>query len=512
MIKLRGRRIEIETGGRKIALLNKEDAGEVGLHPNDRAILRHNNIEKIFLVDVTRNVVNRGEIGLFEGNTDDDERMDGKIVQVEPAKSPRTTGFIKRRLSGEYLAPAEIKEIISDVVENKLSDIEAVFFMGSYYSHDFNEEELSALAEGMAEAGKTLSFPGKLVASKHCTGGVPGNRTTMLVIPICVAAGLTMAKTSARAISSPAGTSDVMEVLCSVDHTFESVTKIVNTVGGCIIWNGAVNLSPADDRLNQLRYPLRLDPEPFLLASILSKKKAEGAKKVLIDIPIARGGKFETEEKGRHLAQKFRRLGKTLGLDVEVVLTAGDQPIGNGIGPSLEAIDVLKVLEGAKDAPDDLRKKAITLAGLLLEHCEVAKEGEGEGMAEGILSSGKALRKFQEIVEAQGGASGVTSSFPKTGEFRRKVFADSDCTVFGFNNSQLTKVARFAGAPKNKGAGIYLFVHKGSQVKKGAPFYEIYSESQEKLDFAFNEASGDSGIIMQKSVLEIIGKNSDIDN
>ncbi|MFH0961287.1 MAG: AMP phosphorylase [archaeon] len=504
MLTLKGKRIDIETGGKKIALLHKEDAGELGVHPNDRISVTFDGETHTFIVDVTRDVLKPGELGLFEGNTDEDEKLDGKSVQVEPAKPPRTAGYIKKRLLGQALAPAEIKEIIRDVVDNKLSDIESVFFMSSCYSHDFNDDELSALAEGMVEAGKTLSFPGKLVASKHCTGGVPGNRTTMIVIPICVAAGLTMAKTSARAISSPAGTADVMEVLCSVEHSFDAVTSIVNKVGGCIIWNGAVNLSPADDRLNQLRYPLRLDPEPFLLASILSKKKAEGAKKILIDIPIARGGKFETEEAGRKLAGRFISLGTRLGLDVEVALTAGDQPIGNGIGPALEAIDVLKVLECAPDAPDDLRKKALTLAGLLLEHTGKAARGEGEKIAENLLASGKALAKFREIVHAQGGSEKVSSATPKPGKFRKRIFSSEGCSIFSFINSQLTKIARAAGAPKNKGAGIYLFIKKGAKLKKGDPLYEIYSESEEKLEYAAAIAAEDAGVVMQKPVLEII--------
>lgn len=509
MLNLKGKRLDIETGGKKIALLHREDAAELGVHPNERVNVFLNGDPHTFIVDVTAHVVQHGQIGLFEGNTDEDELLDGKIVKVEPAKTPKSAAYIKKRLLGGQLEPTEIKEIIRDVVDNKLSDIEAVFFMSSCYVLPFSEEEIVALTEGMVEAGKTLSFPGKVTVSKHCTGGVPGNRTTMLTIPIAAAAGITLPKTSARAISSPAGTADVMEVLCPVEHTMEDVYRIVNGCGACIIWNGAVNLSPADDRLNQLRNPLRLDPEAFLLASIMSKKKAEGAKKVLIDIPIARGGKFETEDIGKRLAEKFVSLGAKLGIEVEVVLTAGDQPIGFGVGPALEARDVLRVLEGAPEAPADLREKALTLAGLVIELAGKEKKGDGRKRAEKILSSGEALAKFREIVAAQGGAPDAASKDVKLGSFRQKVLAEADCSIFGFNNSQLTRVARAAGAPKNKGAGIYFFVKKGGRVTKGEPFYEIYAESREKLDFAVSVAREDSGIVLQKSVLEIINPKED---
>jgi AMP phosphorylase len=504
MLKLKVRLVDIETGGKNVALVNKEDAAELGIHTTDRVNIERDGRKQIFIVEVTKNMMRPGEIGLLDNPFDNEEELAGKTVAVEPTKTPRSSGYIKRRLLGERLNPEEITEIIKDVVENRLSDIEAVFFMASCYSNEFSEEELSSLAEAMVSAGKVLSFPGKNVVSKHCIGGVPGNRTTMLVVPIVAAAGLTIPKTSARAISSPAGTADVMEVLCSVEHPIEKVEEIVNKVGGCIIWNGAVNLSPADDKLNQLRYPLRLDPRPFLLASILSKKKAEGAKKVLIDIPVARGGKVETEEEGRKLASQFISLGVKLGLEVEVVLTAGDHPIGTGIGPALEACDVLKVLEKTDDAPLDLKQKAINLAGLLLEMAGKAERGTGEKLATEILDSGKALAKFQEIVKEQGGKAGVSSSDVTFGKYREKIFADSDCAVFGFNNSQITKIARSAGAPKNKGAGILLSVKRGTKVRKGEPFYEIHSEQKDKLDFAVSLAREDNGIVMEKSVLGLV--------
>ncbi len=505
MLKLKVRLVDIESGGKSVALVNKDDAAELGVHTTDRVNIERDAKKQTFMVEVTKNMMRPGELGLLDNPFDNEEALDGKIVTVESAKTPSSSGYIKKRLLGTKLSSEEITEIINDVVYSRLSDIEAVFFMASCYNNEFSEEELTALAGAMVSAGRTLSFPGKDVVSKHCIGGVPGNRTTMIVVPILVAAGLTVPKTSARAISSPAGTADVMEVLCSVEHTIDKVSFIVNKVGGCIVWNGAVSLSPADDKLNQLRYPLRLDPRPFLLASILSKKKAEGAKKVLIDIPVARGGKVDNEEEGRTLASQFISLGVKLGLEVEVVLTAGDHPIGNGIGPALEAADVLMVLEGKQEAPLDLRQKAINLAGLILEMAGKAPRGEGEIMAEEILFSGRALSKFQEIVHAQGGKASVASADVSFGKHKQRILADADCTVFGFNNNQITKIARSAGAPKNKGAGIYLFVKRGTKVKKGEPFYEIYSEQKEKLDFAVAVAKEDNGIVMERSVLGIVG-------
>jgi thymidine phosphorylase len=309
----------------------------------------------------------------------------------------------------------------------------------------------------------------------------------MIVIPIIAAAGITIPKTSSRAITSPSGTADTMETMCNVTNDAKKLQKILEKVGAFITWGGGVDLAAADDRLIRVRHPMSLDPKGMMLASIMAKKYAVGSTHVLIDIPYGPQVKTKTLADAMNLKKDFERLGKMLGMKVRVIATHGDSPIGRGIGPVLEAIDVMQVLENDPDAPKDLREKAVFMAGELLELCGKAKRGQGGKLAVSLLTSGRALRKMNEIIDAQG-----RKKMAKPGKITHDILAEKSGKISGVNNKLISHIARVAGAPKNPGAGLIIRKNLNETVKKGDTLFTIHAENIQRLKNAIEEAKNET--------------------
>lgn len=463
-----------------VLVLNEKDAEEIGVNISDRMELKVDGKKYIGVLDTTKTLVKERGVGI---NLDMQKKglKKGMLVEVKPTEKPKSLAFIKKKLRGEELSKEEIKAIIKDIVNDNLSDIELGAYVASVYAHDFTLKETINVIHEMVKTGTIMKWRFKNVVDKHSIGGVPGNRVTPIIVSIIAAAGLTIPKTSSRAITSAAGTADVVEIFSGISFTKKEIKKIVEKAGGCMIWNGALDLAPSDDKIIKAEYPLSLDPEGQLLASVISKKKAMGAKAVVIDIPYGYESKMESLEKAEALAKKFKEVGERLDMKIRCVITRGEQPIGNGIGPVLEAIDVLKVLDGRE--PKDLREKSLELAGLLLEMMNAGDKRR----AEEILDSGKALKKFKEIIKAQHGNPDIDLK-SMLGKFTKTIYARKDGDVIKIHNKELTQVARAAGAPKNKGSGIYIYVKLNDRIKKNDKLFEIYAESKHQLDEAYKLA------------------------
>ena len=367
---------------------------------------------------------------------------------------------------------------MSDFTHDRLTDVEKTYFVAACFINGLSTEETVDMTRAMVETGKRLKF-GKITLDKHCIGGVPGNRTTMIVIPIIAAAGFTIPKTSSRAITSPAGTADTMECLAKVEMSEEKIKQVVRKTGACIVHGGSMNLAPADDKIIEIEHPLSIDAEGQLLASVMAKKYSVSTSHVLIDIPMGKKVKVKNWQQAQRLRRLFDLIGRKMGMKVKVIVTDGSQPIGNGIGPLLEATDVLHVLSGSPLAPADLRKKALTLAGLLLEMTGKYKKGQGSTAAKEILDSGKALKKMEQIIMIQGKQKPF-----KLGNHKYEVKCNHIGRVQEIDNNIIAKIARIAGAPFDKGAGLYLSKKVHEPVKKGEWLYTVYAESKFKLELA----------------------------
>jgi putative thymidine phosphorylase len=492
-MKLVVKDMDIATGGILIATLNKGDAEKLDLHNEDRIRVRKGRRAAIAVVDTAESekAVPVGQIGLFEESLDKLGARDRDIVDIELEKKPESLKLIKKKLEGRELSPSEILEIVKDIVNNELTAIETTYFISASYTHGLSERETIALTRAMIETGDVLKLDRHPVFDKHCIGGVAGNRTTMIIVPILAAAGLTIPKTSSRSITSPAGTADTMEVLAEVSLPLKKIKKIVEETNGCIAWGGAVNLAPADDKIIKVENPLSIDSEGNLLASILAKKGSVSSTHVLIDIPVGKGAKVQTRKEALHLKREFEKIGRGLGMRIKTVITDGSQPIGNGIGPLLEARDVLLVLMNSPSAPQDLRKKCIMLAEEML-----AMAGKSRKLATEMLNSGKAYEKMVEIIKAQGEKC-ILPALLKPAKYKYNLMAQKSGRIVHIDNASISKIARIAGAPADKGAGIYLYRHRNERVAKGEKIFTVYAESRQKLGFAVDMMKEIDGVVIK---------------
>ncbi|RYF40844.1 MAG: thymidine phosphorylase family protein, partial [Comamonadaceae bacterium] len=286
-------------------------------------------------------------------------------------------GHVRAKVYGRRLTATAADAVVGDIAAGRYSDLQLAAFVTACAGDRLDMEETIALTRSMTNAGERMQWGAGMVMDKHCVGGLPGNRTTMLIVPVIAACGLRMPKTSSRAITSPAGTADTMETLAPVDLDVASIRRVVERTGGCIVWGGAVRLSPADDILIRVERPLDLDSQGQLVASILSKKAAAGATHVLIDMPVGPTAKVRSAQAAAVLARQLQEVGRALGLNVRVVQTDGLAPVGRGIGPALEARDVLAVLRRQPGAPAELERRAMGLAGAILEFAGAAAIGTG---------------------------------------------------------------------------------------------------------------------------------------
>jgi len=288
-----------------------------------------------------------------------------------------------------------------------------------------------------------------------------------------------MPKTSSRAITSPAGTADTMETMTKVDLDIKEIRRVVEAEGACLAWGGAVRLSPADDLLIRVERALEIDSDGQLVASVLSKKIAAGSTHLVLDIPYGPTAKVRSLEAARDLEDSLLRVSNAFGLTAQAILSDGSQPVGRGIGPALEAHDVLAVLRRAVGAPDDLAARSIQLAARLLEMAGAVEKGGGEALAAETLNSGMAWQKFFAICEAQGGFAE-----PPEASIRNIVVSKRDGRVVGIDNRRLAQAAKLLGAPDAKAAGIYMEVRLGDQIAKGQPLYCLHSESHGEMAYA----------------------------
>ncbi len=476
------------SAGRPVAILHEKKAKELNLHVDEKVIVECKNKKAVAIIDTARGAFNKEEVILSEELI---ERLgirdSNQIVDLLPMAELKSSRYIREKIKGLPLTEEKIYEIIKDIVDNRLTEAEIAYFVSAVYINRMSLEETAYLIKAIVKTGKRLELRNRIIADKHSIGGVAGNRTTPIVVAICATVGLTMPKTSSRAITSAAGTADVMECITNVEFSVEEIKRIISKVGACLVWGGALGLAPADDKIIQVERLLYLDPEAQLLASILSKKISVGATHLVIDIPCGKSAKFSPEE-GKELAKKFDYLCSKFKIKCRTVITNGSEPIGNGIGPVLEILDVISLLNRDENRPLDLEEKSLNLAAALLELTGKAKNGRGFKLAYKILDSRMALKKFEEIIKAQNG-----SEKPKKlglGKYKKEILSPKAGTIKEIDNKKINSIARIVGCPADKGAGIYIQKHCQSRVNKNEHIATLYAENEKKLNYGlrlFNE-------------------------
>ncbi len=484
---------------RPTAIMNQSDAEELGVFEGDRVRLIVGRKYVTARVQIALGFIERGFIGICLKTAEELDVNESDELEAIPVPKPMSVEYIRKKLNGNKLNREEIYEIVKDIVNEDLTEEELTAFVVSNYIHGMDMDEIEWLTRAMIETGETLEFEEGIVVDKHSIGGVPGNKVSLIIVPTVASAGLLIPKTASRAITSASGTADTMEVLANVNLSIEEIKELTLKVGGVIAWGGATNIAPADDKIIRVEYPLAIDPKPQLLASVMAKKGAIGAKNIVLDIPVGEGSKVPNVEDGKKLASDFVELGRRLGLDVTCALTYGGQPVGRAVGPALEAWEALKAMEERKGAKS-LLEKALGIAGIIFEM--VGLTLNGYEYAKNIFESGKTLEKFRQIVEAQGGDPNVKSDDIPIGDKTYDFVSPIDGAVAKVFNDRVVKVARAAGAPKDKGAGVLLFKKMGFHVKKGDVLFRIYAEKEWKLDKAIEVALKEPPVIVSGMILE----------
>ena len=413
----------------------------------------------------------------------------GDIVSVQHHDPIDSLGLVRSRIYGQPLGEPALRAIIGDIVDGKYSDIHISSFITACATNPLARPEVLALTRAMVEVGDRLSWKKDIVVDKHSVGGLPGNRTTPIIVSIAAALGLTMPKTSSRAITSPAGTADVMETLAPVDLDIEAIHRVVERENGCIAWGGAVRLSPADDILIRVERALDIDTEGQMIASVMSKKIAAGATHLILDVPIGPTSKVRSESAAQSLMKGLLAVADAFGIRARIIPADGRQPIGRGIGPALEARDVLDVLQCKPGAPADLRARAIALTGPLLELAGLAAPDAGATLATRTLDSGQAWAKFQRICEAQGGMR-----TPPVAPHRHTIEAPRSGRIADIDNRRISRLAKLAGAPEFKSAGVEMHAHVEAIVVAGQPLCTVHSDAPGELAYALSYASANRDI------------------
>ncbi len=490
---LTARRLGINSQHEAIAFVQQDCAAckSEGFSTHSRVLLR-NGAAEIFatLHYVNSDLVGPEEIGLSE--------IAWKRLHLEGAETltishpaPLTSfADVRGKIFGQKLTENTARQIIDDIVHGRYSDIQLTAFVTACSARILDDDETIALTRAMVDSGSRLDWDASVIADKHCVGGLPGNRTTPIIVAIAAANGLTMPKTSSKAITSPAGTADTMSAITNVSLSLAEMKAVLTQERACFVWGGSVNFSPADDTLIRIQKALDLDSEGPLIASVLSKKIAAGATHLVIDIPVGPTAKVRSAEAAESLRQHFEAIAAHFDIKISVQITDGAQPVGRGIGPALEARDVLAVLRNEAHAPLELRDRACVLAGALLELTGAAKPSQGTQQARETLASGEANAHFEAICKAQGRLSS-----PPVAEHQRAIIAPRHGRVARIDNRRLAKAAKLAGAPDDVAAGIDLHVYLGDAVAQGDALFTLHTQSPGELAYALDFIDANPGIV-----------------
>ena len=482
---LRVRRMHLHTQREAIVVMRTDCpvCRSEGLAPRSQVLLQTNGREVTsILFQGADDVLAQDEVGLSEAAWELLGASEGEWVTVRHPRPVHSMGAVRSRIFGAALQPFAFDEIVTDVVAGRYSDVQLAAFITAGSALPFTDDETIALTGAMARAGEQLRWDREIV-DKHSVGGLPGNRTTPIVVAIAASAGLTIPKTSSRAITSPAGTADAMETVTNVALDLATIRRVVDAEGGCLAWGGALKLSPADDILIGVERQLDIDPEGQLIASVLSKKIAAGAQRVVLDIPVGRTAKVRSAAAGRKLAMRMQAVAGKFGLETTSIISDGSQPVGRSIGPALEMRDVLAVLRLEQDAPADLRDRSLAIAAAVLELGGAVAPDCGAERAQQLLDDGTAYRKLESICTAQG-----AFREPPGAALERVITSDQNGTITEIDNRKIARIAKFAGAPDSPAAGLRLHVRLEETVACGQPLITLYADTESEISYTMDYA------------------------
>lgn len=484
---LNTKKLDLEGGKDLFVVLNKIDAEKIGLHDGDMAFLGYRDTEMYVKIVLTDEKVREGEIGLYEELVDERFAPVNRKVFLDIPKPTKSLEAIKKKMEGGKLTEEDLLAIMEDIGSRKLRETEVAFFVSTFFNPGFDEDEIYWMTKGMAESGRILDFKdirnnGDMIVDKHSIGGTAGKGITPVLVAILAANDLVCPNTSTRAITSPAGTSDILEVVMPVAIKEEEVYEVVKKTGACLIWGGSLYLAPADDEIINVERSLRIQEFQKVLVSIVAKKIAMGATYVLIDLPYGENSKIERPDDLHFLEREFKELFAKVGVKCFTITRQIKGPEGNGVGPALEIREAIRILEQTENRSRDLEDTIVDMAEILLEETGKAKKGEGKKLARATLEDGRALKKFWDIAIAQGQKESIKSEDIELGELTFELKSVKSGTLKYIDTRGIVDIARALGTPKIKKAGIYLNKHLGDKIEKGDTIATLYAETESRLN------------------------------
>ncbi|MBN1374131.1 thymidine phosphorylase [Candidatus Dojkabacteria bacterium] len=479
----KSRRLDIRTEDPLIFLLNEATASEKGLSPGARVHLCWHDICVYGTIDTTNTLVGYDELGLYEDVWLDYGIPSNDMVTLDVVSNAKSVEAIEKKLLGGTLNYQEIHQIIEDIAKRKLTTVETTYFAASSYAPGFNDQEIYYMTKAMAETGDMLNFDdlGKKVVDKHSIGGIPAKGVTPVMVPILACFDLIVPNTSSRAITSPAGTSDILECIMPVALSKSQIDEVVRKTNACLVWGGGVDLAPADDVLINIERALHIESYDKFVVSIMAKKIATGIHYFLVDLPVGPGTKIKKEEDIPLVSEQFRKLGELFDIKVDVYQRRPKGPDGNGVGPILEARDLLFILERDVRRPLNIENLALDMAGKILEITKTVDKGQGFNSAKEVLENGKAAEKFWEIAFSQGAKTKRSSSDFVLGDNTQVFNAPKTGTIKNISNKTVVQTTRILGAPFIKLSGIYFDKLVGEQVTEGEPLFTLYATDPRRL-------------------------------
>ncbi|MFO7152938.1 MAG: pyrimidine-nucleoside phosphorylase [Bacillota bacterium] len=406
--------------------------------------------------------------------------------------------LIEKKRNGGKLSKDEIRYLVEGYVKGEIPDYQMAAFLMAVYFRGMDGEETAELTLAMARSGEMvdLSAIEGVKVDKHSSGGI-ADTTTLVLLPLAASAGVKVAKLSGRGLGHTGGTIDKLESIpgFNTELSKEEFIRIVNEIGAAISGQSK-DLVPADKKLYALRdVTATVDSIPLIASSIMSKKIAGGADKIILDVKFGNGAFMKKYEDALELAKTMVKIGELAGKPTVAYVTDMDQPLGMAIGNALEIIEAAEVLKGR--GHEDLLNLSLEFGAemMRLSGIEEDKAKAREKLLENI-KSGKALEKFKEIIKRQGGNPSVLEDYSLLPEarFRCEVEAQEEGWIENIDALKLGLTAMKLGAGRQKkddridhSVGIWLGGKVGDRVEKGKPLAVIYANDEEKLKWALKE-------------------------
>ena len=479
-------------------VLNEKQARWFGITASDKISITKSNWEQLVTNVVVSSKIWVEYIWIYENILDRFPLEKNEVVAVELAESSSIANdAIRKKMKWEPISYEEMYAIIKDISEWKLSEVMMTYYVASSFFYPTTDEEMYQTAKAMAECGVMFKYPEwEIIADKHCIGWVPGNETTMIMIPTLASLGIKMPKNFSKAITSPAATGECVNVLMDINFDKAGIEKLINDVNCCLVWGWWLDLAPADDKIIKVQYPLAMQSRAKVVSSIMAKKYAMWVTHSLIDIPVWPTAKVTTMEEALDWKQKFQYVGKKLWMKMTIQITPANEVIGNWVGAILQVREVLRVLQQHQNRPKDLEAKAMFLTWKIIEIVWLAKGKEAEKLARKQLESWAARKMMQKIIKAQNGNPNISSEDLKPGIFTKEVLADTAGKIRKVDLHNVNQICRRLWCPAINEAWIYLSKRLWDKVKVWDVLFTMYSTSENKIELALQQQKDKPAMII----------------